>query len=630
MRKSVVFASFITIAASGVGASALSNISFKGADTLYEVTNDIIANCPAITNTGFQYLGLGSASGESALNTGAQTIAPMSRFIKGRGPVVCDDSGCSSATGAGCVSNANGSPTTTEGLVIGMDGITFVGSALTAGSEECNGSIADCDQATEAHRGLAYSKTIYLSASTYTLNGWRDVLRIVYGGVNAAAGSTIANRDCNSELRQTIINNWGNLFESGCTSAACTYLRHAFRPDDSSGTTETLVSVLGLAPIVLASRISPFCNARLTTAPAPTIGRYQPDYADEDPIRRACAGSGTATSTAATEQVCSRLGNLGVVLPISPIDYLAPSAAYPTTPCAAGAAKFGNAPRNYPSGSGLCPNGDTVVFGNQCLVPVDAAGNAGCLAAKINKPTFIFNNAAVDGVTPSSANMDGRVYNLHLYKPDGTYQTDKRSPPRPIQGAFHRIHITKTMNTPNNVGVCAEFDVTSQIACLVQASPCSIGFTARSASFYPGVSALKVNALEPTTACVQSQVYPLSRKLYLNTLKGFSSTTGDELELAKCFANNTKVSAALAATGLVSLPWWVPGGSVYCEDFNEQQQCDAASNVDACAANASVGLPTASTICGNGIIEALEECDDGTANGLIDSGSACSTTCRRN
>jgi len=617
MRTTIAFATFLTIGAGAVGASALSNISFKGSDTIYEVTNNIIANCPAITNTGFVYLGTGSGAGESALNTGAQTVAPMSRFLKGGSP-----------TAPGCVSNANGAPATAEGLVIGLDGIAIVGAATTAGSAACNGSVADCDRTTESNMGLAYSKTITLSASTYTLNGWRDVLRIVYGGANAAAGSTLANRDCNSELRQTIVNNWGNLFESGCTSAACTQLRHAFRRDDSSGTTDTLVSVLGLGSITVASRISPFCNTLLTTAPAPTIGRNQPDYADEDPIRRACAGSGAATSTAATEQVCSRLGNLGLVLPIPPVDYLAPSAAYPTTPCAAGAAKFGTAPKNYPSGNGLCPNGDTPVFGNQCLVPVDAAGNAGCLAAKTNKPTFIFNNAAVDGVTPSSANMDGRVYNLHLYKADGTYQTDKRTPIRPIQGAFHRIHSTKTMNTPNNVGVCTELDATSQIGCLVQASPCSIGYAGKEAATFAGVAAIKVNAVDPITACIQNFAYPITRKLYLNTVKGFSAVTGDELELAKCYADNAKVNTALLANGFVTLPASVPGSGVFCEDFNEAQQCGAASNADACAANASVGLPTAETTCGNGTVEALEECDLGAANGGLP--ATCSTACRFN
>ena len=618
MRTTIAFATFLTIGAGAVGASALSNIQFKGSDTIFEVTNNIIANCPAITNTGFQYLGTGSGNGESAMNTGAQTIAPMSRFIKGGSP-----------TAPGCVSNASGTPATAEGLVIGLDGIAVVGAAATAGSAACNGTVADCDRTTESNMGLAYNTTLTLSTGTYTLNGWRDVLRIVYGGADQNAGSTIANRSCNSELRQTLVNNWGNLFQSGCTSAACTQLRHAFRRDDSSGTTDTLVSVLGLGSITVASRISPFCNALLTTDAAPTIGRNQPDYMDSDPIRRTCAGTNQTTATTIpTEQVCSRLGNLGLVLPFPPVDYLAPSAAYPATACQSGAVKFGTAPKSYPSGNGLCPNGDTPVFGNQCLVPVDAAGNAGCLAAKNTKPTFVFNNVAVDGVTPAQATMDGRVYNLHLYKADGTYQVDKRTPARPIQGAYHRIHTTRTMNNPNNVGTCTELDATSQIGCLVQASPCSIGYAGKEAATFAGAAAIKVNAVDPITSCIQAFSYPLSRKLYLNTLMGFASVTGDELELAKCFGNNTKVNAALIANGFVSLPASVPGSGVFCEDFNETQQCGAATNADACAANASVGLPTAETVCGNGIVEALEECDLGAGNGALP--VTCSTACRFN
>jgi hypothetical protein len=39
-----------------------------------------------------------------------------------------------------------------------------------------------------------------------------------------------------------------------------------------------------------------------------------------------------------------------------------------------------------------------------------------------------------------------------------------------------------------------------------------------------------------------------------------------------------------------------------------------------------VAAPSSSTICGNGRIEALEECDDGANNGK--SSSNCSTICR--
>src|SRR5262249_30451938 len=87
--------------------------------------------------------------------------------------------------------------------------------------------------------------------------------------------------DCNSLFRQTIANHYGNFFENNCVSPTgsnaigaavdsigghCAILRHVFRFDDYSGTTEALIALLGLLSIVLPSSTqgtgaSPFCNA---------------------------------------------------------------------------------------------------------------------------------------------------------------------------------------------------------------------------------------------------------------------------------------------------------------------------------------------------------------------------------
>src|SRR5262249_43460867 len=63
-------------------------------------------------------------------------------------------------------------------------------------------------------------------------------------------------------------------------------------------------------------------------------------------------------------------------------------------------------------------------------------------------------------------------------------------------------------------------------------------------------------------------------------------------------------------------------------DFNEQAQCGASSNGNACASNSAAGLPTAVTTCGNGLTEFGEACDDGPANGPYP--AACSRSCTRN
>jgi hypothetical protein len=130
-----------------------------------------------------------------------------------------------------------------------------------------------------------------------------------------------------------------------------------------------------------------------------------------------------------------------------------------------------------------------------------------------------------------------------------------------------------------------------------------------------------VNGLSPTIACIQKFAYPLSSKLYLDTMLGFSAVTGQELALSRCLAD-----LAITNTGLTQYGFIPPPSGVFCEDFNEKALCGASSNINACTNNAAVGLPTTSTTCGNGVLEQLEECDNGASNGI---GASCSLTCRK-
>ena len=102
----------------------------------------------------------------------------------------------------------------------------------------------------------------------------RDVLRIVYTGQSSkvtplpdpcsptdptatpAAPGNIIGR-CDSTLRKTLVGSWGNMFQGGCTNSKCpTGLKHAFRRDDASGTTDTFLTLLGLPKATTRS----FCN----------------------------------------------------------------------------------------------------------------------------------------------------------------------------------------------------------------------------------------------------------------------------------------------------------------------------------------------------------------------------------
>jgi cysteine-rich repeat protein len=616
------------VGAGAAGAGALNNVQLKGSDTLSEITKDLLAACPGadpVGSDGLAYVGGGSTNGETAMRTAGvspnpqQTIAPMSRFV------------AQGATGATCTVPASfGATNTAEGLVIGMDGLSVVAARANGGSTTCNGATDDCDGNTEPGAGLAFNTTV----AGYTFNNWRDVLRVVFGGMDHSSGSNLALRNCNSPVRQAIVASYNSLFQTpaSCTTAACTALRHAFIRDNESGTTDTFVSLLGLTNINITGRVSPFCNALRTSDALPgaagEVIRYFPDYQDFDPIRRTCAP---------TEQVCHKNGNniigsnrygLGVVVTVTPTDFIPTVAeAFPTTPCQAG--NFAYAPLVPQSivftPNNRCPNGDVAAFDSNCLYPRTATNSYKCLNSIANRPSFVLNNALVEGREPSLA--DGRTYNLHLLKDpvapavDPTYEVDGRN--RRMVGAFYRIHTTTSLASP--AVTCQNRDATSQIGCLVSASPCSIGFAGRGATDdNPGTAALKVNKLHPSVDCVGTVAYPLSRKLYINSFTGFedAAVVGQELELVKCAAIGATINPILNNRGFVPLPGGAPNGTnPYCEDFNETQ-CAGAANVNACDGNPP-GVPSVSTICGNGAVQFGEQCDDGNnANG-----DGCSSTC---
>ena len=639
MRKSLGIATFFVVGAGAAGAGALDNVQMKGSDTIAEVTRDVLAVCPGADPppsggaVGIVYLGTGSSNGENGMKTAGtganpqQTIAPMSRFlVQGSTANTCTIS----SSGGG----AWGSPATAEGLVFAMDGLSLVAAKTAGGATVCNGTIDDCDGNTEPDAGLRYSGTVTHSGGSYALANWRDALRVIFGGMINTAGSAIASRDCNSTLRRALVDNYNSIFQSAanCTFASCAQLKHAFIRDNESGTTDVFVSLLGLTSINLTANISPFCNALRTTDALPgaagEVARYFPDYQDFDPIRRTCAGQ---------EQVCHKNGNtavgsnrfgLGVVLTVTPLDFIPTVAdAFPTTGCASG--NFVYAPL-VPQSVGLpvvrrCPNGDVAAFDSNCQYPRSAANSFKCLNGVLNRPGFVLNNAAVEGREPSLA--DGRVYNLHLLKDpvapsvDPTYEADLRA--RRMVGAFTRIHSTASIAAP--AVTCQNRDATSQIGCLVSASPCSVGFAGRGAADdNPGTTELKVNKLHPTLDCIQTVAYPLSRKLYVNTFQGFEDPdlATHEFELVKCFAQRSIVDPILTARGFIPLPAAAPGNAPYCEDFRETQCTGAPANGDACANNPA-GVPTLKTVCGNAAVEFGEQCDDG--NNVASDG--CSPTC---
>lgn len=673
MKKTIIATTFVAFGLVTAGAGAA--ITLKGSDTIKDLT---IALIPACTGAAGQitYTGGGSGGGEQAAGNGSQQTAPMSRFLANNANV------CGFAPDA----------SEAEGIAFAADGLSFLmsevhHSACDPGTLPSASPAPDCDAATFPNTGLKKSGTLPISG--YVVNNWKDVLRILYFGVSGTASNPAAStRSCNSAIRKELVNTWGNLFENGCApgstlcptfdhdanpaTPATPGLRHAFRRDENSGTTDVFRELLLLnSGSNTGNNGFPFCNEYVPSSsdPAPACAPstvtasitggtglpmrpYFELYQDSDPIRRTTVGTGNlpftpggAPNTNATEQVSGLRGDLGVVLPISPPQAVPDADRYPTQYCSLGvtttaaapiiAANF-NCPSLGTSGPiyALCPNGDMptgaqwcpearVALGGigQCIYPATQGGDVRCINGKNNNIT-LFNPPPDTACVVATSAGDGRVYNLHPHKQDGSYVTQSYavndlglpgptsvptgSQNRIVVGAFYRIHTTRTAAVATNAtcpgdSCCKRDDATVQIGCVVEANPCSLGFAGREGDLVElnttgGVLtgyANAVNAVGPLSQCLEGAQYPMSRLLYDNTITGFRTTSpagfpsavnGAELSLAQCYSGNNLIAPA-TLNGLITTYNFVPLASgPHCEDFKEST-CGDATNSNACANN---------------------------------------------
>ncbi len=717
MRSSIAMATFMALAAGTVGAGALDSVPHMvGSDTIKDLTISVLSHCTALQGLGnpIGYDGTGSGNGENAMKvvpavspTG-QIVAPMSRPL---GAGIC------ATTGSPTPAQRAGA----EGMIIALDGVAITVNSTNVGAEGIDypGNAADPN------------------------NQWRTVLREIYFGLDTsvATGNNIFLRDCNSAARQAIVNNWDNVFHGTVTACADSHpsvagagvngydqnnsiiepgVRHAFRRDDSSGTTDVFLAQLSLSGVNFAQGApagsntaqtavyralagSPFCNNKRpedkwqpVTMPANAVqgfnasqipemsnvgvpsgagtglgfttqeaGQVNPrflspyfnEFTDQDPIRRKCVGRGlNANANLPMEQVCSADGNLGVVLPISIPGTLNAAQAYPKIACDPNLGFFPGPAILRPDGDPVrCPNGDASQ-NFQCLLPVraDASQPGGvafdCINPPASVPPVVFDTDGNGSNFPDAPNTDGRLdadgraYNLIVRAPDGTVLTENRPDPKqlgtvstPAAAAFWRIHTTRSLLVPppaQTTNVCATFlDDTSQIGCLTTSSPCSIGYAGREATTNNvGVTSALVNGIANTDANIKAlvlggNVYPLARKLYLNTIQGFdvlptsdNTVAGSdaEEEMAKCYGSllyNGTID--VSNFGFVHLPL-TTGASVekpLCEDFNGATTCSPvdASNTDACVGNDTIAnsnglIPTSS--CTNGLKDGDETAPD--------------------
>jgi|CZKU01.1.fsa_nt_gi ABC-type phosphate transport system substrate-binding protein len=780
MKRSLIVATFLVASGGAVAVGANSASGMRGSDTLFDITSQMFKSCPGIASTSL-YQGGGSGTGQSAMVAGTQQVSPMSRFMN-NGASIC------TADGGGGVLAV----TSAEGLVIGLDGVQIVGSKRTLETDDGGTGVA-CHQVTNdtcstnptpAPGSAAIDTTVTycnglnaatpavldgpppcaagVSTATYTFNGWRDILRVLLAGFSNVAPATGTNaaawaaRDCGSATRLALANNYGAFFENNCapqagdTTGNCVAVRHVFRRDDFSGTTDTMVSLLGLPSIVNPETTgnlvsggqagvttnhtgaNPFCNAvrpayvfPAATAPTCLQGTdatfdptskttiatcagqtavngvttretavYRSTMQDNDPIRRTCAGSGTS-ATAAAEDACSHSGDLGLVLPMNdvPEETLATPRTnadrYNATACIRKVTSV-TAPEVYDAITQgrqictrglLCPNGDVCNNLGGCVAPSDANGNPQCLPNKLTAPSTTISSVGEPSVHPVGPGVaEGRAYTQHLYVQVGAaggYQSNGFATTFPVTGAYYRIHTNHSLSpitspNPPNPRTCKLADMTDQIGCLVEASPCSLGYAGRGSTANADqngnlqTEAININNQSPVVKCIQGDpaaspviagfTYPLSRKLYLSSLPGFANVTGEELQLASCetdLAQNpplgatppglltTNAASDVDQFGFIHIASGVNGGEPYCEDFNEQTICAQASNHNACrdphtnftTFPAGVGVDTT---CGDGHKDPYEDCDPGAPLPALDTAECvggtqtCSNTCRCN
>jgi|GEM_PF-1158861 len=559
MKKQTSIALAIAFTGMSVAAVAAVGNQLRGSDTLESMTETIMGACSGVTT--LVYIGGGSSNGEDAMRKGDQQIAPMSRQLQAART-------CKAAN-----------PAQAEHLAVALDGISIpngenecVGDGIAFATSHCF-SVADTFD-TDGNGSFETDGTACgadctgaVGAQQYCLANERDVLRIIFSGLQKGGGATLGNMKCDGDVRRSLVNQYTKLFSGACSGTTCTSVKHAWRRDDLSGTTDTFLALLGLPSILSAtgSLQVPFCNGTSTQ--------------DVDPIRVACD---------ATDDVCNVDGKSGLVLPVF-VPEVAPGdegTEYPAQACSVGKFALKAAQQiTFPDGSFdyLCPEGTQYSVASFCLsayadkAPLNSFGaedQFNCLNAKTNNSVF-------------TAGRDGRVFNKWVRKANGAIVADKAG--RLETNAFYRVRTS----------ACHEISSTRAIGCLGGHYACTIGFAGREAADPVELDskALAIKGIFPTVPDIRKLItsdptaYPLSRLLYLNTAVGFENVSDTQEDaVSDCFHTQATVDSAATSAGFVTLDM-----APFCQDFNETS-CN--STVMACDTAADCGFAGKGTCVG--------------------------------
>jgi hypothetical protein len=377
---------------------------------------------------------------------------------------------------------------------------------------------------------------------------------------------------------------------------------------------------------------------------------------DNDPIRRPCIAGVAGNALKAGEEVCNLDGQLGLVLPVLSTDFIPSTLSLLQYPSAICNTNFitGTAPVVFkcaPNGhthTGECANGDGI-FGAGCLLPTANNSTSQCLNKSGNVSSLTTSPLCTSigqkncvtqlGFPVATAINPGLVYNTQMR--DGTaidngqtgfigYPIISLGTTVNLVGTYHRIHQTETVlggsgGVPLAAG-CQFVDADDQIACLLQADPCSIGFASDGAKSFASatngsvttpvgaVDSVRIAQVYPTATTVQllgqAGEYQYARKIYFTSLVGFSNIAAspgdpqalDELLLGQFEATPSDLNNILVTNKFFTLGTQFLGDGAnvdpqFCEDFNEQTNCNdsatGAANVNGCVANSAVAGGTA-------------------------------------
>ncbi|HKY39202.1 MAG TPA: DUF4215 domain-containing protein [Polyangiaceae bacterium] len=249
MKRGVALIGMVLVAAEAADVHAQ---VLRGSDIMNKLTDDIVAQCPGAT--GIDYQGGGTAGGENRLANGIQQVAPMSRFISASPSTVCTFPDTSTA-----------------------EALNVAGERTAVLTNAVHGAACDPGAETTCNvtGGIRATPAPLFPACGAIGGDWRHVLRLLYFGLNCSDGQNPTGvagiRNCLDPDRLALVNNWGSLFENpspACSGGGgggtlpggnCVELRHAFRRDEQSSTTDAFRTLLGVSARTGISGY-PFCN----------------------------------------------------------------------------------------------------------------------------------------------------------------------------------------------------------------------------------------------------------------------------------------------------------------------------------------------------------------------------------